>query len=218
MQLFIYMNTESFYDLIADEFDKTRVRLWNCVTSFLDLFPSNSKILDIGCGNGKYMNYRIDLIMKGIDISSKLVEICNNKGFDVIKASMTNIPFSDNSFDGIICIASYHHLDNDEDRKTTLNEIYRILKYNGIAFIEVWGKEQIDKCNKNANDFKEKSNLVKWTSIKTGNIYYRYYNIYSKGELEEEILKFKPEFSIINSGYEKGNYYVKIKKSYPNDV
>ena len=77
---------------------------------------------------------------------------------------------------------------------------------------------RIDKCNKNANNFKEKSNLVKWTSIKTGNIYYRYYNIYSKGELEKEVLRLKPEFKIIEKGYEKGNYYVKISYSNPKEV
>jgi SAM-dependent methyltransferase len=205
------MNIETFYDIIADEFDKTRVRLWPCVISFLDEFQSNAEILDIGCGNGKYMNYRDDINMKGIDISIKLIEICKNKGFDVIKASMTNIPFNDNRFDGIICIASYHHLNNDNDRKKTLDEIYRILKPGGLAFIEVWGLVQT-LPNKNAENFKKNSNLVKWKSVKTGEIYYRYYNIYSDGELENEIKRLKPEFNIINSGYEKGNYYIKIMK------
>ena len=204
--------TELFYDTIADEFDKTRVRLWLCVINFLDLFPSNSKILDIGCGNGKYMDYRNDLIMNGIDISINLTNICKNKGFNVIKASMTDIPFDDNTFDGIICIASYHHLTNDEDRKKTLDEIYRVLKPNGIGLIEVWAKEQPINKNKNASNFKEKSNLVKWTSIKTGEIFYRYYNIYSDGDLEDEIKRLNPKIKIIESGYEKGNYYVKIIK------
>jgi len=205
------MNIETFYDIIADEFDKTRVRLWPCVVSFLNEFQSNAKILDIGCGNGKYMKYRNDLIIKGIDISIKLVEICKNKGFDVIKASMTDIPFDDNYFDGIICIASYHHLNNDDDRKKTLDEIYRILKPGGIAFIEVWGVVQT-LPNKNAANFTKNANLVKWTSVKTGDIYYRYYNIYPDGELKNEITKLKPEFNIIDSGYEKGNYYIKIMK------
>lgn len=205
------MNIETFYDIIADEFDKTRVRLWPCVISFLDEFQSNAEILDIGCGNGKYMNYRDDINMKGIDISIKLIDICKNKGFDVIKASMTDIPFNDNRFDGIICIASYHHLNNDNDRKKTLDEIYRILKPGGLAFIEVWGLVQT-LPNKNAENFKKNSNLVKWKSVKTGEIYYRYYNIYSDGELESEIKRLKPEFNIINSGYEKGNYYIKIMK------
>jgi ubiquinone/menaquinone biosynthesis C-methylase UbiE len=164
----------------ADEFDKTRISLWDCVIYFLNSFEKGSKVLDIGCGNGKYMKYRNDIIMKGIDISINLVEICKNKGFDVIKVSMTEIPYDDNSFDGFISIASYHHLDNDEDRKRTLDEMYRILKIGGIDFIEVWGQEQSNNINKNALNFKRKSNLVKWTSIKTGEVYYRYYNIYSK--------------------------------------
>ena len=70
-------------------------------------------------------------------------------------------------------------------------------------------KEQLD----NNKESKNKSNLVKWTSVKTGNIYYRFYNIYSNGELEEEIQKFEPRFMIINNGYEKGNYYVILQKN-----
>jgi ubiquinone/menaquinone biosynthesis C-methylase UbiE len=206
------MDIETFYDTIADEFDKTRVRLWPCVISFLDEFQSNTEILDIGCGNGKYMNYRDDINIKGIDISTNLIEICKKKGFDVIKAPMTDIPFTDNKFDGIICIASYHHLNNDDDRKKTLDEIYRILKPGGIAFIEVWGVIQTSSINKNAENFTKNANLVKWTSVKTGQIFYRYYNIYSEGELDNEIKKLKPEFNIIDSGYEKGNYYIKIMK------
>ena len=101
---------------------------------------------------------------------------------------------------------------NDEDRKKTLDEIYRVLKPNGIGLIEVWAKEQPINKNKNASNFKEKSNLVKWTSIKTGEIFYRYYNIYSDGDLEDEIKRLNPKIKIIDSGYEKGNYYVKIIK------
>ena len=85
--------TEVFYDLMANEFDKTRVRLWGCVKSFINNFPSNSLILDVGCGNGKYMNYRNDIHIKGIDISQELVNLCINKGFDVIKGNMTELPF-----------------------------------------------------------------------------------------------------------------------------
>ena len=67
------MNIETIYNNIAEEFDKTRTSLWRCVIDFLDTFPADSKILDVGCGNGKYMNYRNDIQMKGIDISINLV-------------------------------------------------------------------------------------------------------------------------------------------------
>ena len=207
------MDIETFYNTIADEFDKTRVRLWTCVKNYLDTFDKNSYILDVGPGNGKYMTYRDDLIMKGIDISIELVKICNNKNLDVIHGNMTNLPFEDNIFDGLLCVAVFHHLDNDEDRKKSLNEMYRVLKVGGKCFIEVWAKEQNDNSNKNTLEFKKNNNLVQWKSIKTKEIYYRYYNIYSNNELMEEIIRLKPEFKINTFGYEKGNYYIILEKT-----
>jgi SAM-dependent methyltransferase len=206
------MDIETFYNTIADEFNKTRVRLWDCVKNYLDTFESNSYILDIGAGNGKYMNYRNDIIMKGIDISNELVKICNKKNLDVIHGNMINLPFEDNIFDASLCVAAYHHLDNEIDRKKALDEMYRVLKIGGKCFIEVWGREQTNKSNKNTLEFKNNNNLVKWTSVKTNEIYYRYYNIYSNNELMEEIIRLKPEFKINKYGYEKGNYYIILEK------
>ena len=206
------MDIETFYNTIADEFDKTRIRLWPCVINYLDTFEKNSYILDVGCGNGKYFTYRDDIIMKGIDISIELVKICNKKNLDVIHGNMLNLPFEDNLFDGLMIIASFHHLDNDYDRKKALDEMYRVLKFGGKCLIEVWGIEQEDNSNKNTLEFKKNDNLVKWTSIKKNKVYYRYYNIYSKDELQEEIKRLKPEFIINKYGYEKGNYYIILEK------
>jgi ubiquinone/menaquinone biosynthesis C-methylase UbiE len=206
------MDIETFYNTIADEFNKTRVRLWDCVKNYLDTFEQNSYILDIGAGNGKYMDYRNDVIMKGIDISNELVKICNKKNLDVIHGNMINLPFEDNIFDASLCVAAYHHLDNEIDRKKALDEMYRVLKIGGKCFIEVWAIEQANKSNKNTLEFKNKNNLVKWTSVKTNEIYYRYYNIYSKNELMEEIIRLKPEFKINKYGYENGNYYIILEK------
>jgi hypothetical protein len=90
--------------------------------------------------------------------------------------------------------------------------MYRVLKIGGKCLIEVWSIVQEDNSNKNTLEFKKNNNLVKWTSIKTNEIYYRYYNIYSKDELQEEIIRLKPEFKINNYGYEKGNYYIILEK------
>jgi ubiquinone/menaquinone biosynthesis C-methylase UbiE len=158
------------------------------------------------------MKYRNDLIIKGVDISIELVKICNKKGLDVIHGTMTDLQFANNSFDGLLAVASYHHLNNDEDRKKTLDEMYRVLKIGGLCFIEVWAKEQPKKSNKNTIEFKNNNNIVKWTSVKTNEIYYRYYNIYTNEELVNEITKFKPEFKIVKSGYELGNYYIILEK------
>ena len=53
------------YDDIAHHFSDTRYKPWPRVVEFLQTFPSGSLVLDVGCGNGKYMNIRNDLMMVG---------------------------------------------------------------------------------------------------------------------------------------------------------
>jgi alkylated DNA repair protein alkB family protein 8 len=51
------------YNEIAHTFSDSRYRPWPHVAEFLRTFSSGSFVLDIGCGNGKYMNIRNDLLM-----------------------------------------------------------------------------------------------------------------------------------------------------------
>ena len=51
-----------------------------------------------------------------------------------IKGDLTSTNFKDESFDLIIC---NHVLEHIEDDKSALDEIYRILKYNGISILQV---------------------------------------------------------------------------------
>lgn len=78
----------------------TRVHIWSSVKKFLLL------ILNHGCGNSKNMLYRPELTFKGIDISKEQVNICNKKGLDLIESTMTSLPFQNDIFNNIICIAT----------------------------------------------------------------------------------------------------------------
>ena len=202
-------HNKEIYNEIANRFDVSRVRIWPCVKKFLDSFNKDSLLLDVGCGNGKNMLYRNDLKFKGIDYSIKLVEICKNKNLDVIESTMTNIPFESNIFDGIIVIASYHHLSNDEERKQTLDELYRVVKNDGRILIVVWAIEQPEDSTFH---FTKSDELVKWYSKENDKNFYRYYHIYAEGELLEEIKKLKPEFNIEYIYLEKGNWVICLRK------
>jgi len=204
----ISQQIKQIYNTIASDFDKFRVRIWPCVSDFLNIFPPHSKILDIGCGNGKNMFYRTDLNFKGIDLSEKLVAICKSKGLDVIEGTMTSLPYESDFFDGIITVASYHHLSTEQERKLTLDEMYRVLKIGAHALIVVWAMEQPDDSG---FKFTKSDELVTWNT-RAGETHYRYYHIYSKGDLEEEINKLKPEFKILQIGWQKGNWYARLKK------
>ena len=84
---------------------------------FLDKIDVSAKVLEIGCGNGRNMDYRKELNIKGIDYSKKLVDLVNKKFNDnqkAVQANMVDLPFEDNHFDYILCVAVYHHLDTPE--------------------------------------------------------------------------------------------------------
>jgi SAM-dependent methyltransferase len=195
-------NIKEIYNEIAEDFSSTRYKMWPCVKTFLFKIDSNKLILDIGCGNGKNMtsNHKF----KGLDISEKLVDICKKKGLDAIQGSMTDIPYEDIMFDNFIAVASYHHLDNDIDRQKTLNEMYRILVKDGIGLIVVWSLEQDLDSRFN---FTKRDEIVSWKATHN-----RYYHIYGKGDLVEEINRLEPRFTIIYEGWEKGNWIIYIQK------
>ena len=200
-------SVESVYNTIAKNFDQKRYKVWDKVSEFLDILEPNTVMLEIGCGNGKNMLHRNDLQAYGIDISEEQVSICKAKGLHVDKSNMTNLVFEDITFDYIICIATYHHLDNDIDRKQSILEMYRVLKKGGKVLICVWAMEQPEYTKRK---FTSSDEMVSW---KLGNeTYYRYYHIYKEGDLESEIKSFNTLFNIDSVFYDCGNWYIILSK------
>jgi len=203
------LSIEQVYNKISNQFDRTRIRIWGSVKKFLTSIPTQSSILEIGCGNGKNMLFRDDLDFYGIDLSEKQVEICKKKNLNVNVGNMTSLPFNENQFDYAICIATYHHLDNDIDRKKSLEEMYRILKKNGQILLTVWAIEQDLDSHVS---FKNRDEMVPWKNKDDGNTYYRYYHVYGKNDLEEEIKRLYPKFKIEIIDFELGNWYAILAK------
>ena len=54
-------NVEEVYDNISESFDNSRNKVWESVKEFLDTQEEYSIGLEIGCGNGKNMLYRVIL-------------------------------------------------------------------------------------------------------------------------------------------------------------
>jgi ubiquinone/menaquinone biosynthesis C-methylase UbiE len=194
------------YSHIADEFSNSRYRAWPAVASFIDSFNENSINGDIGCGNGKNMLYRSDIKFEGIDLCDEFIKICNKRNLSVKKGNILDIPYEDNYFDNVISIAVIHHFDKRSDRIKAIKELLRITKLNGKIMIYVWAYEQPEDSKRRFNTQDE---MVPYKT--QDNIYYRYYHLYKKNELEEEIRELE-NYKIIKSEYEKGNCYVIIEK------
>lgn len=209
MALIENLSVKEVYNRIAKHFNASRQRIWGSVKHYLDSLELGTSVLDMGCGNGKNMLYRKDLNICGIDISHELVKICLDKNLNVKEGCITKLDFNSESFSNIICIAAYHHLDNDNDRQKCLNEVYRCLVKGGSCLITVWSMEQDEKS---AFHFSKRDELVPWVSQNDGNTYLRYYHIYRKGDLIEEIGRLCGKFNIITCGWELGNWYVILQK------
>lgn len=131
----------STYDKIAESFSNTRYKKWPKVEAFLASLPKYSLCLDVGCGNGKYLD-NAQTFNIGCDISLNLLNICKYKKYEVLMCDMMTLPFREGLFDSIICIAALHHIVSSQRRKRCILSMLELLSVGGFLFIQVWSFEQ----------------------------------------------------------------------------
>ncbi|CAL7935142.1 unnamed protein product [Xylocopa violacea] len=151
------------YDQISNHFDETRHRQWPNVSKFLQSLNIGDVVLDVGCGNGKYLHQQKHIFKIGCDRSYNLMKICRSKNLEVLLSDCLYLPYKDNSLDAVICIAVIHHLSTHERRKQAIRELARILRLNGKCLIYVWAKEQEKDSTRTAylrcNNAKKEENV-----------------------------------------------------------
>ena len=171
-------HVKDIYNNISSYFNNTRTYTWSWINETINDLPENSTICDIGCGNGRNMNNKKYNFI-GIDNSTELLKICQNKNLNVLQGDMCNIPLTDNSVDCVMCIAAFHHLSTPERRKKSLQEMKRITKPNGKIIISVWSITQPKKTRREFHEYGD--TIVKWNQY--GKIYNRYYYIFKINEI-----------------------------------
>jgi ubiquinone/menaquinone biosynthesis C-methylase UbiE len=191
-------HVKSVYEKIANDFSDTRYNQWNWIEEFINSFPINSKILDIGCGNGRNMkNKNYDFY--GVDNCEKFIEMSKKITPNIYLSDMTNLPFPDNYFDGIISIASFHHLSDIIRRTECLKEMHRVLKPNGKILLSIWS---INQSHNKKLKFEYGTNMVPWKDIKGNIVGNRYYYIFQIDEINNLLHKY---FKINNHNWIHGN-------------
>jgi len=189
------MDVKTVYNMIANDFSRTRYKVWGGVKQFLDTIPMDSVVADIGCGNGKNMMYRDDLSYIGMDISDEMVGICKKRGLNAITGSILDIPID--KVDYSMSIAVIHHLETREERVKALSELLRITKHN--ILVTAWCFEQTKR------KFASQDEMISFTN-RDGSVYQRFYHLYVDGELAQEIKDAGGE--IISENIENENYYI----------
>jgi tellurite methyltransferase len=111
-------------------------------------YQSNDKILDAGCGEGRniiyfmkngYQVYGIDQNPSAIRMVQYLFTGINSLKLKdrFIIGSINSIPFSDNTFNAVICSAVLHFAENEDMFFTMFSELFRVIQSGGTIFIRM---------------------------------------------------------------------------------
>lgn len=166
---------------------------------------NRGRLLDAGCGSGKYT---LPLRMRGfdvvaVDISLDALGMANersaSRNLDIafLAANIYRMPFQDASFDVIWCYGVLQHLLLKE-RHSAISEFRRMLKKEGLLFIEVMGEDDMRYGGSEVerNTFSRKNGVI-----------YHYFNRTELGELLNGF-----SYDIFESRKEKrfnGEYYTR---------
>uniref|UniRef100_A0AC35U0V7 S-adenosyl-L-methionine-dependent tRNA methyltransferase ABH8 n=1 Tax=Rhabditophanes sp. KR3021 TaxID=114890 RepID=A0AC35U0V7_9BILA len=226
---------QEVYENIADHFDETRYSQWKAVSNFIDGLAPYSVLLDLGCGNGKYLIREDNLIKIGSDLCFNLCRIASKKKCDVVQGDILNLPFKHDLADAVISIAVIHHMSTEARRIQAFQQLANVLKVGGRGCVTVWAMDQkasqyeIMRSNKdeeeetisdcsllrvhNGKQFSQQDMLVPWQKDKTGEQQFlRYYHMFVEGELEKLVNKVDG-LEVIEVILEQGNYIVTFQKN-----
>ncbi|MDA9643651.1 methyltransferase domain-containing protein [Candidatus Pelagibacter sp.] len=111
-------------------------------------FFKNKKVLELGCGAGLVSSHiaksganlhSIDLTDNAVRLTKKRFEILNLKS-NIEQMDGENLSFDDNTFDYVVSWGVIHHSGNMEK---VLEEIHRILKPGGEAYIMIYNRNSL---------------------------------------------------------------------------
>jgi len=115
----------------------------------------NSEVLDLGCGSGRFSigvaQFGLNVI--GVDITPEAVEAAKQKAsslrlgnIEFVVGDMTDLPFENNKFDYVFCPRfSINAVATFKKRKKAIEEMVRVVKNDGMVFIESFNKFYLGK-------------------------------------------------------------------------
>ena len=121
----------------------------------------NSVILDVGCGYGRTLNELYQLGFQhliGIDFSSGMIERGKEQFpyLDLRTKIADNIDLPDQSVDAVILFAVLTCIQNNSEQEKLIREIERVLRPNGILYVNDFLLNDDDRNKKRYAEFASK--------------------------------------------------------------
>ncbi|MGA1791512.1 MAG: methyltransferase domain-containing protein [bacterium] len=132
---------QAFWDGITPE---TEIRMWDFYGLrpwILKYIPRRGKVIEAGCGLGRYVFYlrKLGIDIDGIDFhvpTMKSVKAwADQKGLfpRFVAGNVRQLPYQENSISGYLSLGVMEHF--VEGPKAALDQVYRVLRPGGIAII-----------------------------------------------------------------------------------
>ncbi|WP_280771768.1 class I SAM-dependent methyltransferase [Salipaludibacillus daqingensis] len=151
-----HQEAENLWDDKADFWNQSSQGMWETgsrkkIVPFIEKhIPKGSIIADLGCGDG-YGSYKLDQAgyrVTGIDLSKEMIETAKgegrNKRVTFIQGDLTNLPFEDDTFSGLMVINS---IEWTEHPLKALDEMHRILKKGHFMCLGILGPTAGPRAN-----------------------------------------------------------------------
>lgn len=132
------------FDDIASDFAASRKRPWPETVEFETRLPPNARVLDLGCGNGRAVQFLRERghRVTGLDGSRALLRIAAGAHDALVEGDAVSLPFRSGRFDAIHCVATLHHLPSERERGECVRESSRVLRPRGLLLLSVWALER----------------------------------------------------------------------------
>ena len=196
----------NFYQSVSEKFSKSRQTPWlgwdRLLNNINEHFKGKYKILDLGCGNGRFYNFMSDKVLDcnylGCDINNDLIieakEKCFNRGghnakFKVINI-FENIKDIKGKYDLVVGFGITHHIPDSNYRRQWFLDISKLLASKSMLVLTFW------KFDKKSGDY-----LIGWQNKNIA----RYCHQYSKKELDDLIRLYKKHEIKLIDKYESDN-------------
>lgn len=133
------------FDDIAHNYDHalpahvSRHYLEKRIRFFSRYLKQHAKVLDVGCGTGRFilnLSREDGLTAYGCDVSMQMLKNAVKAGNPRIICCLSErLPYMDNTFDLVVSVAVFHHLDSQEAVRRTIDEMLRVTKKGGRVVI-----------------------------------------------------------------------------------
>ncbi len=183
-QRLLKINRE-FYNRFGDQFSATRQRLQPGVRKILETIQADVSVLDLGCGNGKFLRelsvrgHKAALL--GVDFSLPLLRDAESapgvefREVDLDQLSVVSGQLAvEGGWDVITMFATLHHIPSTEIRLDILRTVRKLIKDDGKFILSNWQFLNSEKLRSriqpwgrvsiNESDVDEGDYLLDWRS------------------------------------------------------